>query len=101
MTSARLRSAGSGSPIPTTRGGVPEGAEPLRHIGIYGYRAGFVARYASWAPTPLERSEKLEQLRVLEHGGTIAVRVVRAAPHGIDTRAQYDAFVRRHSGQPV
>ena len=37
----------------------------LRHIGIYGYRAGFIRRYVSWAPSPLEQIEMLEQLRVL------------------------------------
>ncbi len=40
----------------------------LRHIGIYGYRAGFIRRYVSWAPSPLEQIEMLEQLRVLWYG---------------------------------
>jgi 3-deoxy-manno-octulosonate cytidylyltransferase (CMP-KDO synthetase) len=90
----------SRAPIPHARdGGVSPGAEALRHIGIYGYRAGFVSRYASWPSTPLEQSERLEQLRVLERGGTIAVRVVGAVPHGIDTAEQYAAFVYRHMNQ--
>ena len=37
----------------------------LRHLGIYGYRAGFIRRYVSWQPSPLENIEMLEQLRVL------------------------------------
>lgn len=40
----------------------------LRHIGIYAYRAGFVRRYVSWAPSQLEQIELLEQLRVLWYG---------------------------------
>ena len=89
----------SRAPIPHDRdGGIGDGpcARPLRHVGIYGYRAGFVTRYSSWASTPLEQIEKLEQLRVLERGGSIAVRVVDSVPHGIDTAEQYAAFVARH-----
>lgn len=60
----------------------------LRHIGIYAYRAGFLARYADMAQTPLERTESLEQLRVLEHGHAIAVRLTpEPFPPGIDTEA--------------
>ncbi|MDP6987329.1 MAG: 3-deoxy-manno-octulosonate cytidylyltransferase [Phycisphaerales bacterium] len=67
----------------------------LRHIGIYAYRASVLARYASLTPTPAERSERLEQLRFLEHGYRIAVAQVDAAHPGIDTPEQYDAFVAR------
>jgi 3-deoxy-manno-octulosonate cytidylyltransferase (CMP-KDO synthetase) len=51
--------------------------------------------YPSLAPTPLEQTERLEQLRVLEHGYQIAVAVAPAAHHGIDTPEQYEEFVRR------
>lgn len=44
-----------------------------QHIGIYAYRRAFLLRYAKMPPTPLEHLEKLEQLRVLEHGFSIAV----------------------------
>lgn len=44
-----------------------------RHIGIYSYRKDFLLQVAEWTPTPLERAEKLEQLRVLEHGYRIKV----------------------------
>ena len=47
----------------------------LRHIGIYAYRAGFIRRYVSWAPSPLEQIEMLEQLRVLWYGEKIHVAV--------------------------
>ncbi|MFP1762598.1 3-deoxy-manno-octulosonate cytidylyltransferase [Lonsdalea quercina] len=58
----------------------------LRHIGIYAYRAGFVRRYVSWAPSELEKIELLEQLRVLWYGEKIHVDVARAIPSvGVDT----------------
>jgi len=59
---------------------------PLRHIGIYGYRAGFVRRFPMLPPSPLEGIEALEQLRALWHGHRIAVHVSDAAPGpGVDT----------------
>ncbi|MFJ5389661.1 3-deoxy-manno-octulosonate cytidylyltransferase [Pectobacterium sp. CHL-2024] len=58
----------------------------LRHIGIYAYRAGFVRRYVSWAPSQLEQIELLEQLRVLWYGEKIHVAVAKAVPSvGVDT----------------
>jgi 3-deoxy-manno-octulosonate cytidylyltransferase (CMP-KDO synthetase) len=58
----------------------------LRHIGIYAYRAGFLRRFASLPPTQLERTESLEQLRALEHGFPIAVRIAPDPfPAGVDT----------------
>jgi 3-deoxy-manno-octulosonate cytidylyltransferase (CMP-KDO synthetase) len=66
------------------------------HLGIYAYRRKFLLDYASWAPTPLEQAEKLEQLRVLEHGGSIHVLKIARAVHGIDTPEQYRSFVERH-----
>ncbi|MBJ7220558.1 MULTISPECIES: 3-deoxy-manno-octulosonate cytidylyltransferase [unclassified Brenneria] len=58
----------------------------LRHIGIYAYRAGFVRRYVSWAPSQLEKIELLEQLRVLWYGEKIHVAVAKAVPSvGVDT----------------
>jgi 3-deoxy-manno-octulosonate cytidylyltransferase (CMP-KDO synthetase) len=59
---------------------------PLRHIGLYAYRAGFLRRFGQMAPSPLEQIEALEQLRVLWHGERIAVHVVDHAPAaGVDT----------------
>ncbi|RKQ39707.1 3-deoxy-manno-octulosonate cytidylyltransferase [Enterobacter sp. R1(2018)] len=58
----------------------------LRHIGIYGYRAGFIRRYVSWEPSQLEQIEMLEQLRVLWNGEKIHVAVAKEIPGiGVDT----------------
>lgn len=58
----------------------------LRHIGIYAYRAGFIQTYINWQPSPLERIESLEQLRVLWYGEKIHVAVAKQAPAaGVDT----------------
>lgn len=91
----------SRSPIPHDRDEVGSGgvAGPLKHVGLYVYRAEFLRRYVSLPETPLERTEKLEQLRVLEHGYTIAVAIAEAHHVGIDTEAQYEAFVRRQAGE--
>ncbi|OOE99319.1 3-deoxy-manno-octulosonate cytidylyltransferase [Salinivibrio sp. MA351] len=68
----------------------------LRHVGIYGYRAGFISRYIHWTPSPLEKIESLEQLRVLWHGEKIHVAVAaETPPHGVDTQADLEA-VRAH-----
>jgi 3-deoxy-manno-octulosonate cytidylyltransferase (CMP-KDO synthetase) len=65
---------------------MPPGIPALRHIGIYAYRAGFLRRFAQLTPTPLERAESLEQLRALEHGHRIAVRLApEPFPAGVDT----------------
>jgi 3-deoxy-manno-octulosonate cytidylyltransferase (CMP-KDO synthetase) len=59
---------------------------PLRHVGLYAYRAGFLRTYGALAPSPLEGLEALEQLRVLWHGHRIAVHVSDHAPAaGVDT----------------
>ena len=70
-------------------------AAPLRHVGVYAYRRGFLDAYVNMAPTPLEQAEQLEQLRVLEHGHIIGVRICETAQQGIDTPEQYGAFVTR------
>lgn len=74
----------------------------LRHIGLYAYRAGFLAEYRDWVPSPLERLEHLEQLRALHHGHAIQVALAREPhPAGVDTaedlarvRALLDAVER-------
>jgi 3-deoxy-manno-octulosonate cytidylyltransferase (CMP-KDO synthetase) len=64
---------------------LPEPA-PLRHVGIYGYRAGFLRQFPRLCPAPLELSESLEQLRVLWHGERIAVHITALTPAtGVDT----------------
>lgn len=84
----------SRAPIPWWRDGfakggaivLPDSPAALRHIGIYGYRAGFVRQFPSLPPAPVEATEALEQLRALWHGHRIAVHVSGHAPGpGIDT----------------
>ena len=59
---------------------------PLRHIGLYAYSNTFLQAYPALAPSPLETTEALEQLRVLWHGVPIAVHVTDSAPAaGVDT----------------
>lgn len=70
------------------------------HLGIYAYRRSFLLEFASWKPTPLEQTEKLEQLRALEHGRSIGVLITPRATHGIDTPEQYAAFVKRVGSRP-
>jgi 3-deoxy-manno-octulosonate cytidylyltransferase (CMP-KDO synthetase) len=66
-----------------------------RHAGIYAYRVGFLKRYASLAPAPLEKAEALEQLRALWHGHRIAVVVSETdIPPGVDTPQDLDAVLR-------
>jgi 3-deoxy-manno-octulosonate cytidylyltransferase (CMP-KDO synthetase) len=72
----------------------------LLHLGLYAYRAGFLRWFAQADSTPAESSEKLEQLRVLENGHTIAVEVVDYDGAGIDTPEDYAAFVRRYREEP-
>lgn len=70
---------------PAQRHTLPSPA-PLRHIGIYGYRAGFLRRFPQLDVAPLETTESLEQLRVLWHGERIAVHLSDHAPGaGVDT----------------
>jgi 3-deoxy-manno-octulosonate cytidylyltransferase (CMP-KDO synthetase) len=59
---------------------------PLRHVGLYGYRAGFLRQFPSLEVAPLERTESLEQLRAMWHGHRIAVHISDHAPGpGVDT----------------
>lgn len=64
-----------------------EGTEvvTMQHIGLYAYRNGFLQTYSALAPTPLERTEGLEQLRVLENGYRIRMVRIEKAPIGVDT----------------
>jgi 3-deoxy-manno-octulosonate cytidylyltransferase (CMP-KDO synthetase) len=84
----------SRAPIPWWRDGTAENKAPaalqepapLRHIGVYGYRTGFLRAYPLLTPAPIETTESLEQLRVLWHGERIAVHVADEAPGaGVDT----------------
>jgi len=73
--------------------------QALRHVGIYAYRPAFLQELCRLAPTDLERTERLEQLRALAHGHRIRVEVVApTGARGIDTREDYDAFLARLRG---
>jgi 3-deoxy-manno-octulosonate cytidylyltransferase (CMP-KDO synthetase) len=87
----------SRAPIPWARDGEAERHAPmLKHFGLYAYRAAALAEYAAMPQTPLERTEKLEQLRWLENGRRMRVLVTAARPAGIDTPESYVAFVARY-----
>ena len=86
----------SRSEIPCNRENEPGLVRPLKHVGLYAYSVGFVRRYVTLPATPLELTEKLEQLRILEHGYAIAAAVAQADHVGIDTQSQYEAFVERY-----
>jgi 3-deoxy-manno-octulosonate cytidylyltransferase (CMP-KDO synthetase) len=69
-----------------TRATAPSGEGPLyHHIGLYAYRRAALARFVALPPSPLERREKLEQLRALEAGMRIDVAIVETVPLGVDT----------------
>ena len=86
----------SRSPIPYERqeGGARPLKHLLKHLGLYGYRSDALARLASLPPTPLERSESLEQLRALENGIPIRVLQVETASPGVDTREDLERVER-------
>jgi 3-deoxy-manno-octulosonate cytidylyltransferase (CMP-KDO synthetase) len=66
-----------------------------QHLGLYAYRRDFLLQLAQLPPCDLEKIEKLEQLRVLAAGFSIAVGVVEQPTRGIDTPPDYRAFVQR------
>jgi 3-deoxy-manno-octulosonate cytidylyltransferase (CMP-KDO synthetase) len=69
-----------------TRATAPSGNGPLyHHIGLYAFRRAALERFVTLAPSPLEKRERLEQLRALEAGMRIDVTIVRSAPLGVDT----------------
>jgi 3-deoxy-manno-octulosonate cytidylyltransferase (CMP-KDO synthetase) len=89
---AQLAMYFSRAPIPWWRDGFANGVNSLpqpaalRHIGIYGYRVGFLQSFPQLPPAPVEQGEALEQLRALWHGHKIAVHVTDKAPGpGVDT----------------
>lgn len=75
----------SRSPIPYLRDGAGLPPHALHHIGVYGYRRGFLLEFASLKPGILEQVEKLEQLRAIERGHRIRVVMAAAPPLEVDT----------------
>ncbi len=82
----------NGRAIDFTRGAA-EGS--LRHIGLYVYQPEFLQTYVEMQPTENEINRRLEQMRAIDNGFSIAVAQVQPQPSGIDTRAQYDEYVAR------
>jgi 3-deoxy-manno-octulosonate cytidylyltransferase (CMP-KDO synthetase) len=82
------------SPVPYPRAPQRDTAS-YRHLGLYAYRCGYLHEFTTRAPTMLERTECLEQLRALEYGDVIAVHVTaHAPPSGIDTPEDLERFRR-------
>lgn len=81
-------------PFPRTDAGAPV----MQHIGLYVYRREFLLKFASLPPTPLEKTESLEQLRVLENGYRIQLVEVAEAPLSVDTAADLEKVRRLLSG---
>jgi 3-deoxy-manno-octulosonate cytidylyltransferase (CMP-KDO synthetase) len=74
-----------------TRATAPHGDGPrYHHIGLYAYRRPALERFVSLPPSPLEKQEKLEQLRALEAGMRIDVTIVDTVPRGVDTPADLE-----------
>ena len=74
-----------------TRATAPWGDGPrYHHIGLYAYRRAALERFVMLPPSPLERQEKLEQLRALEAGMRIDIGIVDAVPRGVDTPADLE-----------
>src|SRR6202171_6112265 len=74
-----------------TRATAPYGDGPrYHHIGLYAYRRAALERYVALPPSPLERQEKLEQLRALEAGMRIDIGIVDKVPRGVDTPADLE-----------
>jgi len=85
-----------------TRATAPAGEGPLyHHIGLYAFRRAALERFVKLPPSPLERREKLEQLRALEAGMRIDVEIVETVPLGVDTPEDLEkarAMLTGHSG---
>jgi 3-deoxy-manno-octulosonate cytidylyltransferase (CMP-KDO synthetase) len=74
-----------------TRATAPYGEGPrYHHIGLYAYRRAALERFVALPPSPLERQEKLEQLRALEAGMRIDITLVETVPRGVDTPADLE-----------
>ena len=94
----------SRAPIPGAPDGEvsDDGALGFKHIGLYAYRRSFLHVFASLPPTPLERRERLEQLRALEHGYSITVLETSFDSIGVDTQGDLErvrqlALVEAHA----
>ncbi|MFC3230117.1 3-deoxy-manno-octulosonate cytidylyltransferase [Marinibaculum pumilum] len=84
-----------------TRSTAPWGEGPVwHHVGIYAYRRDALERFVRLPPSPLERREKLEQLRALENGLSIGIACIDAVPAGVDTPDDLARMRALFSAQP-
>ncbi len=85
-------------PYDREKSGIGNTKQYLRHLGIYAYRKDFLLKFTKLPQTPLEKIEKLEQLRAIENGFPILVGKVKSRfiGNGIDTPQQYADFVKRY-----
>jgi 3-deoxy-manno-octulosonate cytidylyltransferase (CMP-KDO synthetase) len=84
-----------------TRASAPAGERPLyHHIGLYAYRRQALERFVKLPPSPLERRERLEQLRALEAGMRIDVALVDGVPLGVDTPEDLETARAMLTGRP-
>jgi len=74
-----------------------KGIRPLKHIGVYAFRREALFAFTSLPPSPLERTERLEQNRALDNGMEIGVIITAKDSQGIDTPEDYQAFVERYA----
>jgi 3-deoxy-manno-octulosonate cytidylyltransferase (CMP-KDO synthetase) len=86
-------------PVPFPRNNRPEAVK--KHIGIYAYRREVVQAFATWAQTPLELAEGLEQLRFMENGVAIRMTQGTSSPVAVDTPEQADEVRRILEGRPT
>jgi len=85
----KVARAANGDALYFSRALIPHAVEAcatprLLHVGLYGFRLAALRRFTQLAPSPLERTEKLEQLRLLEHGIAIRVALTARRSHGVD-----------------
>ena len=84
----------TGSALYFSRAPIPYGGAMWHHIGIYGWRRAALEHFVALPPSPLEKAEKLEQLRALEAGMRIGVVAVDKAIAGVDTEADLQAVAQ-------
>lgn len=92
----------SRSVIPHRRDADADKPVYYRHIGIYGFRVGYLKQFSIQAPAPLEHIEKLEQLRALWHGERVHVAQARQEPGpGVDTQADLEKLLRNYPAEAM
>lgn len=89
----------SRSPIPFARDAVRM-APFVGHVGVYAFKRVILEKMAEFPPSPLEQTEKLEQLRLLENGIRMQVRLISEAPHGVDTPEDLQTALQYYQEHP-